>query len=268
MTQVQPHDRQIIPGIKDMLAISSGKGGVGKSTVSVNLALALAQQGLRIGLLDTDIYGPNLPGMLGLTDRPTADPQSKLLQPCQAHGLKALSMGLLIEQGMPVIWRGPMLAKMMHQFLFQTDWGELDLLILDLPPGTGDVQISLTQSAPLTAALIVTTPSEIALEDVRRGVKMFHQTEVPLLGLVENMSHFVCDACQQSSYPFGQEGGVRTATGFDLPLLGQIPLDPQMVACAESGIPIVQAAPTAPAGAALLDLGTQVIARLASIEKA
>jgi ATP-binding protein involved in chromosome partitioning len=268
MTQVQPHDRQIIPGIKDMLAVSSGKGGVGKSTVSVNLALALVQQGLRIGLLDTDIYGPNVPGMLGLEDRPTADPQSGLLQPCNVRGLKALSMGLLIEPGIPVIWRGPMLAKMMNQFLFQTDWGELDLLILDLPPGTGDVQISLTQNAPLTAALIVTTPSEIALEDVRRGVKMFQQTEVPVLGLVENMSHFVCDACQQSSHPFGRDGGLRTAADFELPLLGQIPLDQQLTLCAESGNPVVQAVPQSPAGQALTNLGSQVMARLADLENA
>ena len=264
MTQVQPHNRQTIPGIKNMLAVSSGKGGVGKSTISVNLALALAQQGLRIGILDTDIYGPNVPGMLGLQERPTADPQSGLLQPCIVHGLKTLSMGLLIEPGIPVIWRGPMLAKMMHQFLFQTDWGELDLLILDLPPGTGDVQISLTQNAPLTAALIVTTPSEIALEDVRRGVKMFEQTEVPILGLVENMSHFICAACHQTSHPFGQDGGPRTAHTFALPVLGQIPLDGQMATGTTSGIPIVQAVPTAPASQALTALARQVNTALAA----
>ena len=258
MNTIQPHDRQTIPGIKDTIAVSSGKGGVGKSTISTNLALALALDGLRVGLLDTDVYGPNIPGMLGLGDKPVASPQSGRLLPPEAHGLKVISMGLLIDAGTPVIWRGPMLAKMMHQFLFQVDWGPLDLLLLDLPPGTGDVQITLTQSAPLTGALIVTTPSQLALEDVNRGVQMFRQSEVPILGLIENMATFVCDQCGQPSTPFGAGGGQRTAAHFSIPFLGQIPLDPQLRAGADSGEPIVNTLPDSPAAQALRQVAGQI----------
>ena len=251
MNNVQTHDRQPIPGVKDMLAISSGKGGVGKSTLSANLAVAMAQQGLAVGLMDTDIYGPNIPGMLGLVEKPEADRDSGRIIPLQAFGLKAISMGLLVDAGAPIIWRGPMLAKMMAQFLFNVEWGELDVLVLDLPPGTGDVQITLTQTAPLTAAAIVTTPSALALEDVRRGVQMFRQSEVPLLGLIENMSHFVCDQCQHTSAIFGQGGGQETARTFDIPFLGEIPLDVQLRTSADQGTPLVAQAPETPTGQAL-----------------
>lgn len=261
MNTPQVHERKPIPGITDLLAISSGKGGVGKSTLSANLAVALARQGLAVGLMDADIYGPNIPGMLGLSEKPTVT-QSGMLVPGQAHGLKVISMGLLIERGAPVIWRGPMLAKMINQFLFQVEWGTLDVLVLDLPPGTGDVQITLTQSAPLTGAAIVTTPSALAIEDVRRGVGMFRQTQVPLLGIIENMSTFTCPTCQHTSALFG-EGGEALARTFDTPLLGQIPLDPQLRLCADTGIPLVVAAPQSPASQALVQLAQRLTTALA-----
>ena len=263
MTQTQTQNRQPIPGVKDMLAVSSGKGGVGKSTISANLAVSLARKGLTVGLMDTDIYGPNIPGMLGLEGRPEISEDGQNLLPAETHGLRAISMVLLLDQGQPVIWRGPMLAKMVTQFLFNVVWGELDLLILDLPPGTGDVQITLTQTAPLTSALIVTTPSDIALEDVRRGVEMFRQTEVPLLGMVENMSHFVCHKCHHSSPIFGEGGGERTAAQFGIPLLGQIPLDSQLRLCADEGKPLVESAPESSTAQALDNLADQVAERLA-----
>ena len=268
LTQIQPHDRQPIAGVKDTWAVSSGKGGVGKSTLSVNLAVALAARSLRVGLMDTDIYGPNIPGMLGLgATRPDVDEQSGHILPREAFGVHCISMGMLVDPGVPVIWRGPMLAKMIDQFLFLVDWGELDVLLLDLPPGTGDVQISLTQSAPLTGSVIVTTPSEIALEDVRRGVRMFRQTEVPILGLVENMSHFVCDKCDGSSAIFGEGGGQRTAEQFDIPFLGQLPLDTRIRECADAGTPIVDAHPDSPTAGALRDIAGNLLDLASSSER-
>ena len=256
MPPPQTHNRQPIPGIKDTLAIASGKGGVGKSTLCANLAVSLARQGLQVGLLDADIYGPNIPGLLGLAGRPTA--ADGRIQPLSAHGLKAISMGLLIDPGTPVVWRGPMLAKMMHQFLFNVTWGALDLLLIDLPPGTGDVQITLTQVAPLTAALIVTTPSAIALEDVRRGVEMFRQTEVPIVGLVENMSHFRCDNCGHADPIFGTGGGRATASRLGISYLGEIPLDPLVRSQADAGEPVVRAHPHAEGSQALAHLAAAV----------
>lgn len=262
MNQPHTHNRQPIPGVKEMLAVSSGKGGVGKSTISVNLAVSLARKGLAVGLMDTDIYGPNIPGMLGVSQRPELSADGQRLLPAAACGLRMISMGLLLDRGAPVIWRGPMLAKMIDQFLFGVEWGALDVLVLDLPPGTGDVQITLTQNAPLTGALIVTTPSDIALEDVRRGVEMFRQTDVPILGLVENMSHFVCSRCQHVSAIFGEGGGQRTADRFGIPLLAQIPLDSQLRHCSDAGAPFVDTAPESPATRALDSLADAVIERL------
>ena len=243
--------------------IANVKGGVGKSTVSSNLAITLTQMGHKVGLLDADIYGPNIPGMLGVHERPQADPQSGRIQPLEAHGIKFLSMGLLIETGVPVIWRGPMLAKMINQFLFNTDWGELDIVLLDLPPGTGDVQITLTQSAPLTGALIVTTPSAIALEDVRRGVEMFRQTEVPLLGLVENMSAFSCDQCGHQAQLFGRGGGAQTAELLSIPFLHSIPLDTVLRESADRGEPAVRSQPQAASSQEITALGQRVAAHFA-----
>ncbi|MBM3280983.1 MAG: Mrp/NBP35 family ATP-binding protein [Candidatus Handelsmanbacteria bacterium] len=263
MNSTQVQERTSIPGVAGLLAISSGKGGVGKSTLSANLAVALAGQGLSVGLMDADIYGPNIPGILGLSEKPTVSPAG-MLRPGAAHGLKVISMGLLIDRGAPVIWRGPMLAKMINQFLFQVEWGSLDLLVLDLPPGTGDVQITLTQSAPLTGAAIVTTPSALAIEDVRRGVGMFRQAGVPLLGIIENMSAFTCPDCQHTSALFG-EGGEELARSFGTPLLGQIPLDPRLRACADAGTPMVKAHPEAPASRALVQLAGRLQETLAGV---
>ena len=241
-----------------MLAISSGKGGVGKSTISANLAVALARSGLRIGLVDADVYGPNIPGMLGVAVKPQADRESGRILPVAAYGLKVISMGLLIGPGMPVIWRGPMLTKMMNQFLFNVEWGKIDILVLDLPPGTGDVQITLTQSAPLSGAAIVTTPSKIALADVRRGVEMFRQSEIPVLGLIENMSYFKCPSCEHTSTIFGSGGGEQVAQLFDLPFLGKIPLDNQMRTCADAGTPLVDLNPDCPTSQALLRIASEL----------
>ena len=262
MTQIQTHDRQPIVGVKDMLVVSSGKGGVGKSTISANLAVAMASAGRRIGLMDADVYGPNIPGMLGIEAKPTVDEASGSLQPPEAFGLKVISMGMLVDPGVPVIWRGPMLAKMMNQFLFQVNWGELDVLIVDLPPGTGDVQISLTQSAPLSGAAIVTTPSAIAVEDVRRGVQMFRQTEVPILGLIENMSTFACGNCEKEIAIFGEGGGQQVAAEFGIPFTGEIPLDPRVRSCADAGTPIVTAEPQLPASRSLMDIAERLLEAL------
>ena len=262
MNSAQTSDSLSLSGVKDMLAVSSGKGGVGKSTISANLAVAMARQGLRVGLVDADIYGPNIPGMLGLTEKPTVGDESERLVPPRIHGLKVISMGLFLEPGTPVIWRGPMLAKMMQQFLFQVEWGELDLLLLDLPPGTGDVQITLTQDAPLTGAVIVTTPSAIALADVRRGIEMFRQTSVPICGLIENMSHFVCPSCQGTTAIFGEGGGEESAAEFGIPLLGQIPLDPALRSSADAGTPLVVADPASPASQALERVAAGLVEQL------
>jgi ATP-binding protein involved in chromosome partitioning len=264
MDAAPKHSRQPLPGVKNMLAVSSGKGGVGKSTISANLAASLARRRLQVGLMDADIYGPNIPGMLGLTAATRLAGDGQRLLPAESRGLKVVSMGLLIDRGAPVIWRGPMLAKMTSQFLFNVEWGELDILVLDLPPGTGDVQITLIQSAPLTGALIVTTPSDIALEDVRRGVEMFRQAGVPILGLVENMSYFVCSQCHQPSPIFGQEGGQRMARDFDLPLLARIPLDSQLRQSADAGSPLFDTARDSHAAQALEQLTDIVVGSLPS----
>ena len=262
MTQISTHDRKSIPGIRNMLAVSSGKGGVGKSTISANIAVALGIAGLRIGLMDTDIYGPNIPGILGSHDRPVSNPETGLIKPIEAHNIKFISMGLLVEDGSPVIWRGPMLAKMIHQFLSNVDWGELDILIADLPPGTGDVQLTLTQSAPLTGAIIITTPSAIALEDVRRGVEMFRQAEVPIFGLVENMSTFQCDACGHNEHLFGHGLTKSTAKELDIPFLCDIPLDITLRKCADEGLPAVIDQPSADGSQVITQLANDVIAYL------
>lgn len=264
MPPPNPHDRQQIPGVKDMVAVSSGKGGVGKSTLTANLAVALAKKDLRVGLMDADIYGPNIPGMLGLEGRAAVDEDSQRILPGDAHGLKVISMGMLVEPGVPIIWRGPMLAKMISQFLFQVNWGEIDVMVLDLPPGTGDVQISLTQSAPLTGAVIVTTPSELAVADVRRGLAMFQQSEVPILGLIENMGDFVCPSCGKTSSVFGKSDGEGRAREFKVPFLGEIPLDARIRSCADAGTPIVDAIPDSPASRALNEVADRLLAELSA----
>ncbi len=220
-----------------MVAVASGKGGVGKSTVSANLAVRMAQLGHRVGLLDADIYGPSMPIMFGITERPRTDGQT--LQPFTKYGIKVMSLGFMVEMDTPVIWRGPMVMRALEQMLGQVDWGELDYLIVDLPPGTGDSQLTLTQKVPLSAAVIVTTPQDVALIDARKGLAMFRKVNVPVVGIIENMSGFVCPHCGETTHVFKQGGGERTAEVVGTAFLGSIPLDPSIVAGGDDGKPIV-----------------------------
>jgi ATP-binding protein involved in chromosome partitioning len=213
-----------IPGVKNLIAVGSGKGGVGKTTVSVNLAIALAKQGLRVGLMDADVYGPNVPLMMGVRATPQAI--GERIQPIEKHGVRVMSMGFLNPGDKPLVWRGPMLHSVIQQFLRGVEWGELDYLIIDLPPGTGDVQLTLIQTAPITGAVIVTTPSDVSLEDARKAVHMFQQVRVPILGMVENMSYLLCPHCQERIDVFSHGGGRKTADQMNIPFLGELALDP------------------------------------------
>lgn len=228
-----------IPGIQNLIAVGSGKGGVGKTTVSVNLAIALARQGKSVGLMDADVYGPNVPLMMGVRTQPHAI--GERIQPILQHGIKVMSMGFLNPGDKPLVWRGPMLHSVIQQFLRGVDWGELDYLIIDLPPGTGDVQITLIQTAPLTGAIVVTTPSDVSLEDARKAVNMFEQVRVPILGMVENMSYLTCPHCNERIDVFSHGGGQRTAESMNIPFLGELPLDPQIRVGGDSGSPITLA---------------------------
>ncbi|HLG18218.1 MAG TPA: Mrp/NBP35 family ATP-binding protein, partial [Bdellovibrionota bacterium] len=235
-------EKEPIPGIRNILAVASGKGGVGKSTVAVNLALALAQKGKRVGLCDTDIYGPSLPLMLGLHTRPEVGPDRKLI-PLERYDLKVMSIGFLIDDDTSVIWRGPMVTQMIRQFFREVNWGELDYLILDLPPGTGDAQLTIVQTIPLAGAIIVTTPNDIALLDARRGLMMFREVSVPVIGIVDNMAAFECPHCHKSTPIFDRGGGERTAHELGVPYLGEIPLDPKIRIGGDTGLPVVATDP-------------------------
>lgn len=230
-------DPGLVPDVEHVVAVASGKGGVGKSTVSANLAVRMAQLGKRVGLLDADIYGPSVPIMFGITDRPSTDGQR--IVPFEKYGIKVMSLGFMVEMDTPVIWRGPMVMKALEQLLGQVDWGHLDYLIVDLPPGTGDAQLTLTQKVPLSAAVIVTTPQDVALIDARKGLAMFRKVNVPVVGIIENMSGFVCPHCDETTHVFKQGGGERTAEVVGTAFLGSIPLDPAIVAGGDSGKPIV-----------------------------
>jgi ATP-binding protein involved in chromosome partitioning len=225
--------------VKNAVAVASGKGGVGKSTVAVHLALALARTGAKVGLMDADIYGPSVPKMLGSGAVPEASSQPGVLMPVESRGIKYISMGLFAGRDTPVIWRGPMATKMVQQFLAQVAWGELDYLLIDLPPGTGDVQLTLTQSAPLVGAVIVTTPQEVAVGVTLRGLRMFEQVQVPILGMVENMSRFICPHCGESTDVFRHGGGKKAAEELGVPFLGEVPLDPALALAGDSGEPLV-----------------------------
>jgi ATP-binding protein involved in chromosome partitioning len=225
-----------IPGVRNLIAIGSGKGGVGKTTVSVNLALALQHLGFKTGLLDADVYGPNVPLMMGIRDTPQAS--GELIRPLEQYGIKLMSMGFLNPGDKPLVWRGPMLNSVIQQFLRGVDWGDLDYLVIDLPPGTGDVQLTLIQTAPVTGAIIVTTPSEVSLEDARKAVLMFKQVRVPVLGIVENMSYMIAPQSKERIDVFGQGGGKRTAAVMGVPFLAELPLDPQVRIGGDSGRPI------------------------------
>lgn len=237
-TKKVPPPHRPLPGIKNLVAIASGKGGVGKSTVAVHVALALRQEGGRVGLLDADIYGPSLPRMLGLSGQPEVDEKERL-RPKEAFGLKVMSIGFLVEEETPVIWRGPMATSALRQLLLQTDWGELDYLIVDLPPGTGDIHLTLVQNAPLAGGVVVTTPQEIALIDAAKGLRMFEKTGVALLGVVENMAYYRCRRCGSKEAIFGEGGGERLASRYQVPFLGRLPIDPETVRTLDQGRPKV-----------------------------
>ena len=236
---------KLVPGIKNIIAVASGKGGVGKSTTAVNLALALAAEGASVGMLDADIYGPSQPMMLGITGRPESR-DGKMLEPMEGHGIQAMSIGFMIDPDTPMVWRGPMVTQALEQLLRDTNWRELDYLVIDMPPGTGDIHLTLSQKIPVTGAVIVTTPQDIALLDARKGLKMFEKVGIPILGIVENMAMHVCSKCGQIEHIFGQGGGERMAKEYEVDYLGGLPLDIRIREQADSGKPTVVADPDGP----------------------
>ncbi len=245
-----------VPGIAKVIAISSGKGGVGKSTVAVNMAVALVERGLRVGIMDADFYGPNLPRMIGVYDKPMVE--NGRIIPLDAYGTKLMSIGFLIDRDAPAIWRGPIITKIIHQFLHDVNWGELDYLIVDMPPGTGDAQLSLVQQVLVSGAVIVTTPQEVAVGDALRGAKMFEKVNVPILGVVENMSGFLDPVTGMRHDLFGRGGGERLAEEIGAPLLGEVPLQPGLVEAADAGRPIMVDAPTSAAAVMLREIADKV----------
>jgi ATP-binding protein involved in chromosome partitioning len=259
-----PSGPNVLADVKYRIAVASGKGGVGKSTVSTNLALSLRALGYTVGLLDADIYGPSQQMMLGIVGRPQIDEHDEKIIPMERHGIKTMSLGLITEPDTPVIWRGPMVMKAIDQFLTDVKWGTLDFLIIDLPPGTGDAQLTLTQKAGLTGAVVVTTPQDVALIDARKGLAMFRKVNVPVLGIVENMSYFLCRHCGEREEIFGHGGGRRTAEMLGVPFLGEVPIDPKVVVGGDSGEPIVVADPAAPAALALKEVARLVAEQVSS----
>jgi ATP-binding protein involved in chromosome partitioning len=251
-----------LPEVKNIIAVASGKGGVGKSTVAANLALALAREGARVGVLDADIYGPSQPRMLGCRGRPEIGADNKL-EPMNGHGLQVMSIGNLVEEEKPMVWRGPMVTSALQQLLGETRWQGLDYLIIDLPPGTGDIQLTLSQKVPVAGAIIVTTPQDIALLDARKGLKMFEQVGVPVLGVVENMSTHVCSQCGHEEAIFGSGGGQRMAAEAEVPLLGQLPLKASIRDNADNGHPTVVAAPDSPEARRFIEIARRATAILA-----
>lgn len=257
MSPAQTQPKLPIPGVSNLIAVGSGKGGVGKTTVSVNLAIALSHMGYKVGLLDADVYGPNVPLMMGTNQTPTAI--GERIQPLEKFGVKLMSMGFLSPGDKPLVWRGPMLHSVVQQFLRGVDWGTLDYLVIDLPPGTGDVQLSLIQTAPVTGAVIVTTPSEVSLEDARKAVRMFEQVHVPLLGIVENMSYLLCPHCTERIDVFSSGGGKRTATEMGVNFLGALPLDPVVRIGGDTGSPVAMGGPEDPRAKGFYDVAELVI---------
>ncbi|MFN4160604.1 MAG: iron-sulfur cluster carrier protein ApbC [Stenotrophomonas sp.] len=269
----RPHASQVQKGfsphprIRNVIAVGSGKGGVGKSTTAVNLAVALASLGARVGLLDADIYGPSVPAMLGLSGRPES-PDNKSIEPMRAFGVETMSIGYLIEDETPMIWRGPMATSAMTQFFNDTLWDDLDYLLIDLPPGTGDIQLTLTQKIPLAGAVIVTTPQDIATLDARKALKMFEKVEVPVLGIVENMAVHTCSNCGQVEHLFGEGGGERMAAQYGVPLLGSLPLEIGIREQGDAGTPITAAAPASLAARAYVHAAQRLIEEVAKRPRA
>ena len=254
----------MLEGVRYKVAVASGKGGVGKSTVSTNLSLALVALGYTVGLLDADIYGPSQQMMLGIQGRPQIDDRDEKIMPMENHGVKTMSLGLITDPDTPVIWRGPMVMKALDQFLTDVKWGTLDFMIIDLPPGTGDAQLTLTQKVPLTGAVVVTTPQDVALIDARKGLAMFRKVNVPVLGIVENMSYFICRHCGQREEIFGHGGGRKTAEMLGVPFLGEVPIDPKVVIGGDTGEPIVVMDPQSAAAHAFTSIAAKVVAQIES----
>jgi ATP-binding protein involved in chromosome partitioning len=260
----QPPSAQPLPGVSNIIAVGSGKGGVGKTTLSVNLALALAKLGHKVGLLDADVYGPNVPLMLGTNAQPRAVSNERI-EPILAHGLKVISVGFLNPGDKPIIWRGPMLHQIIRQFLNSVEWGQLDYLVIDLPPGTGDVALSLVQTVPLTGAVVVSTPSDVSLQDGRKAIEMFRQMKVDLIGMVENMSYFVCPHCNHEIDIFSRGGAERTAEQFGVAFLGAIQLDPELRKAGDTGKPAVLEGENSPHAKSLYEFARRVILRVDEI---
>ncbi|MCB9893651.1 MAG: Mrp/NBP35 family ATP-binding protein [Planctomycetes bacterium] len=252
----------LIPGVRNVVFVASGKGGVGKSTVAANLAIALAESGAAVGLLDGDIYGPSMPTMFGVHHQPTATDDKRII-PHEKFGLKIMSMGFLLEEGQPVIWRGPMLDSALRQFLGQVEWGELDYLVVDLPPGTGDVQLSLSRMVPQGVSVIVTTPQDVALADVQRAIGMFGTVNIQVLGVIENMSGFVCGHCGEKTDIFGKGAGKRAAEKYGITFFGGIPLTEKVVEAGDGGTPVLKAEPQDPASRALREVSHKVAQQIA-----
>ena len=250
-----------LANVRNIIAVGSGKGGVGKSTTAVNLALALAAEGLAVGVLDADVYGPSIPMMLGLSGRPDS-PDGKSIEPMRAHGIEAMSIGLLVDQDTPMIWRGPMATSALTQLLTDTRWGDLDVLVVDLPPGTGDIQLTMAQKIPVTGAVIVTTPQDIATLDARKALKMFEKLDIAVLGLVENMAVHVCTNCGHAEHIFGEGGAARMSAQYGVPVLGALPLEIAIREQGDAGTPIVAAAPGSAAALAYRDVARALLARL------
>ncbi len=255
-----------IPGVSSIIAVASGKGGVGKSTVATNLALALSSLGSRVGLMDADVYGPSIPLMLGITDKARSG-EGRRLQPVMRHGVAVISMAMFVGDETPIIWRGPMLTKLIVEFLRNCDWGDLDVLLMDLPPGTGDVQLTLTQQVPITGGVIVTTPQDVALADVRRGIEMFRQMHAPVLGVIENMSYHLCPGCGARAELFGHGGGAAMASELGVPFLGEVPLAREVCEASDRGVPIVAGAPSSPHSRAFHEIAERVLVRLKDAER-
>ena len=260
-----PQGPQPLPGADTIIAVGSGKGGVGKTTLAVNLAIVLAKLGHKVGLLDADVYGPNVPLMLGISGQPKIGGDNRIT-PLEVHGLKVISVGFLNPGDKPLIWRGPMLHSIIRQFLGSVEWGQLDYLVVDLPPGTGDVSLSLIQTVPLTGAIVVSTPSDVSLQDARKAIEMFRQMKVDVVGMVENMSYFVCPHCHQQTDIFSRGGAEKTAAQFEVAYLGAVQLDPDIRKAGDGGKPLVLEGENSPSAQSLYEFARKVIARVTEIK--